>query len=134
MRNRAKCKLCNTIIESLYKHDLVNCKCGEIFVDGGQDYFRCGFGDPSNFLRVDDEGNEIVITFKDDIEEKNTETQHNNTTKPSLKDLLGYLDHTIKFYDDLPVHAKMGYATNYDLLSALLLLSSILKGLCKDDR
>lgn len=133
MRNRAKCKLCNTIIESLHKYDMVNCKCGEIFVDGGQEHFRCGFGNAENFLRVDDEGNEILITLKDTKEDAKEEIEH-NTPKPSLQELLGYLDDMIKSYDNLPTYARIGPVTNYDLLSVLLLLSSILKGLCKADK
>ncbi len=42
MRNRAMCKICKDIIESTYRHDWVVCKGGHIFIDGGQDYQRCG--------------------------------------------------------------------------------------------
>ena len=42
-KNRVRCKKCNDIIESLYTHDFKRCKCGAIFVDGGQDYQRLGF-------------------------------------------------------------------------------------------
>ena len=41
--NKAKCGLCGDIIESTYRHDFKECKCGEIFVDGGTDYFRRGW-------------------------------------------------------------------------------------------
>lgn len=41
-RNRAKCRLCGDVIESKHRHDFVVCKCGSIFIDGGQDYCRCG--------------------------------------------------------------------------------------------
>ena len=41
-RNAAKCKLCGDVIESKYRHDFVQCQCGEIFVDGGFDYIRQG--------------------------------------------------------------------------------------------
>jgi len=51
--NRAKCKLCGTIIVSRHRHDLVSCKCGEIFVDGGNDYWRCGAKNFKNFLRFE---------------------------------------------------------------------------------
>jgi len=36
--NKARCLLCNTIIESSHRHDYVKCKCGAIAVDGGKDY------------------------------------------------------------------------------------------------
>lgn len=38
--NRARCKLCGDIIESKDRHDYVTCKCGNLSVDGGQDYHR----------------------------------------------------------------------------------------------
>lgn len=38
--NKAKCRLCDDIIESKYGHDYVRCKCGEIAVDGGKSYLR----------------------------------------------------------------------------------------------
>jgi hypothetical protein len=42
LRNAARCKKCNTIIESKSVHDFVVCKCGAIFVDGGHEYLRRG--------------------------------------------------------------------------------------------
>ena len=39
-RNRIKCVSCKQIIESVYRHDFVQCKCGKIAVDGGKDYLR----------------------------------------------------------------------------------------------
>lgn len=45
IRNRAKCRLCGDIIESKHRHDLVACKCGAIFIDGGLDYLRGGARD-----------------------------------------------------------------------------------------
>lgn len=42
-RNAAQCKKCNDIIESKFRHDFRQCKCGNIFVDGGLDYRRCGW-------------------------------------------------------------------------------------------
>jgi hypothetical protein len=29
-------------MESKHRHDFVRCKCGESFLDGGDDYFRAG--------------------------------------------------------------------------------------------
>jgi len=50
IRNRARCKKCGDVIESKYRHDFVSCKCGAIFVDGGNAYFRGGWslGDPND--------------------------------------------------------------------------------------
>lgn len=46
--NKARCKKCGDIIESKFRHDLQQCKCGAIFVDGGLDYCRRG-GNPEDF-------------------------------------------------------------------------------------
>lgn len=40
--NKAKCRKCNDIIESKFRHDFLFCSCGSIFVDGGKDYLRRG--------------------------------------------------------------------------------------------
>ncbi len=52
-KNRAKCKLCGDILESKHRHDFVSCKCGEIFIDGGNDYWRAGARDLKNILRFE---------------------------------------------------------------------------------
>ena len=48
VRNAARCRRCETVIESRHRHDFVWCKCGAIFVDGGTDYLRAG-GNPADF-------------------------------------------------------------------------------------
>jgi len=40
IKNIAKCLLCGDIIESKYTHDFVTCKCGNLSVDGGNDYWK----------------------------------------------------------------------------------------------
>jgi len=52
MKNKAQCLKCKDIIESKSQHDLQRCKCGEIFLDGGQDYFRGGAKDFKSFKRL----------------------------------------------------------------------------------
>lgn|SRR6185295_4891498 len=121
MKNRAKCKLCKSIIESFHDTDYVRCSCGEIYVDGGN-AFRCGATDWDNFLRVDEKGNEIAIKVEKNI-----------SSKPTKHDLLKMLDEMITSYEGLPPQAMINPITHYDFLSALLLLSSILKGSLKED-
>lgn len=58
MRNRAKCRSCDTIIESRHRHDYVTCKCGAISVDGGTDYFRWVYDLPENFIIIEDDDSE----------------------------------------------------------------------------
>lgn len=40
--NKARCRNCNTIVESETRHHLNFCTCGKIFVDGGKEYLRRG--------------------------------------------------------------------------------------------
>lgn len=118
MRNRAKCKLCEDIIESFHATDLVLCKCGEISVDGG-DSLRCAAKNWNNFMRVDDEGNLIMVTVKDDIEAK----EGHVITKKEKIDMLREL---IESIDRLPNHAQHQPVNHSDLSAALVLLHSIL--------
>lgn len=48
--NKAKCRLCDDVVESKHRHDFVSCKCGEIFVDGGATYLRRGATNFDNFI------------------------------------------------------------------------------------
>lgn len=125
MKNRAKCKLCKSIIESFYDGDYVSCKCGEISVSGGSK-LECSAKDWNNFLRVDDQGNEIIVTIKDDI--KPFDISH----KPNKKELLNMLEEMIKSYERLPEHAMLSPVTQSDLVASLLLLLSILRCDCNN--
>lgn len=49
------------------------------------------------------------------------------SNRPSKKDLLDMLRQMCKSMEELPPHALTCFVTNYDLLSVLLLLSSILE-------
>lgn len=123
MKNRAKCKLCNTIVESFHSEHIDICPCGQISVEGG-DSLRCGAKDWSNFIRVDDQGNEIIIRVKnDDVKPLDI---------PSSNELLKMLDEMIKNIENLPPMAMTTSITHYDLVSALLLLSSIFRSIDKD--
>ena len=45
------CKQCAAILNSKHRHDFVMCQCpNETFVDGGNDYLRCGGKDMSKVL------------------------------------------------------------------------------------
>jgi hypothetical protein len=43
------CQICNDIVQSQHRHDFVTCKCGESFLDGGDDYFRASI----TMMRID---------------------------------------------------------------------------------
>ena len=127
MRNRAKCKKCESIIESLHHHDYVSCACGEISVDGGKDYCRCRAIDWNNFLRVDDEGNVIVPTIKDKITEQDKEEIPICSLTPSKEELLSLLEEHIKAYEKIPSkNAINSSITYYDFLGFMYLMQSIL--------
>lgn len=121
MKNRAKCKLCQSIIESFHEGDYVSCKCDHISVSGGL-RMECSAIDWNNFLRVDDQGNEIVVSIQDSIDVKPLYKDN-----PTKEDKLKILDEMIKSYENLPSHALEAPITGYDLLSTLMLVSSILK-------
>lgn len=126
MKNRAKCKKCESIIESFHRHDYVTCACGEISVDGGQDYYRCRATDWNNFLRVDDEGNVIVPVIKDKITEQEKEESPVCAPKPTKEELMSLLDEQIKSYEKMPSNAVNSSVTHYDLLGFMYLMQSIL--------
>tara|TARA_R110000868_G_scaffold399504_1_gene673296 strand:+ start:1394 stop:1780 length:387 start_codon:yes stop_codon:yes gene_type:complete len=126
LKNRAKCKLCEDIIESLHSQDYQRCRCGEIFVDGGKNLF-CGASDWKNFIRVDDQGLEHIpkIIDKTDTVEENVASP--NTTPLTKNDRLDMLKEMIAGYDKLPPVALSQPITHYDMMSALILLHEILR-------
>lgn len=133
MRNRAKCKLCESIIESFHQYDYVKCKCEEIAIDGGPDtdYMRILYRDIKNFLRIDDEGNEIEIKIQENVKNSHI-SKEEDVKNPNKSEMLEMLDEMIKSIEGLPQQAMTMPITHYDFLSALLLLSSILRADCKE--
>ncbi len=123
MRNRAKCKLCSSIVESFLPDEIVYCKCGEIAVCDGA-AMRCVFNDIRNFLRVDELGNEIVVSYKEKGEEG---TKDEGTQQPqerlSKRELIDMVDSTIENLEKLPLH----HVTSIDLANCMLMLINILK-------
>ena len=103
MRNRAKCKLCSDIIESFHATDYVICKCGQISVEGGE-ALRCAAMDWDNFLRVDDLGNEIIVTLHQQVANRAAMMEN---IKPTKKELLDMLDKMIKDIEGLPEGAML---------------------------
>jgi hypothetical protein len=127
MRNRAKCKKCQTVIESFFRQDFVKCSCGEIYVDGGTDFMKCGATDFSNFLRVDDEGNEIVVKVVNPNKEEDKIIPEipKEVPKPQKKELIGMLESMIGNLEKLPTSVMNQPITHYDHLAALLLIKEI---------
>lgn len=123
MRNRAKCKLCKSIIESFANTDYISCGCGEIAISGGTQKLQCFANNFENFMRVDDEGNEVMVTVK---EKEQIETLP-QASKPSRKELLDMLDELRNRIETLPQHAMLSPITHADFTSLLLLLSAIFR-------
>lgn len=118
MRNRAKCKVCEAIIESLTVKDEVGCKCGQISVSGGE-RLLCAALNWDNFLRIDDNDNEIKPTVVDKPD-------------PTLSELLEELDGLIQRIDEMPQQAMIVSINHYDHISLLILLSSMFRLLMKN--
>lgn len=48
VRNSVKCLLCDTEIESKHVHDFAWCPCGNVAVDGGQEYLKRAWTNPGD--------------------------------------------------------------------------------------
>lgn len=122
MKNRAKCKVCLDVIESMHSTDIQICKCGEIGVEGGSAFY-CRAKNWDNFLRIDDDGREIAVKVSSD-----TTISHSGIeSKPSREELLEMFDEMVKTYEALPSNAMTSPVTHYDLLSVMLLVSALFK-------
>lgn len=125
MRNRAKCKLCGSILESFHRYDYVSCKCDEIAISGGQDKLEVYYKNIDNLLRLDDEDNVIVVE-----ENGNPEISHpiqDSVNKPTRKEKMEMLEAYVTNLENLPQNAMSTSVTHYDLYSLALLVSSLLR-------
>lgn len=64
--NKAKCKKCNDIIESKTVHDFKWCSCGNIAVDGGQEYIK-RFGNLDDIIELSEYEKKLKDTNKNKI-------------------------------------------------------------------
>lgn len=119
MRNRAKCKLCQSVIESKFPGDYVHCECGEIGIDGGENHYSVTAKNYFNFLRVDDGGNEIEVTVKE-------KEEAGQTGKPTRAELVDNLRIMIERIEVMPPQGMLTSINHYDFCSLLILLHSIL--------
>jgi hypothetical protein len=138
MRNRAKCKLCSSIIESFHSTDWIVCKCEEIAVGGGES-FQCAARDWNNFLRIDDDGNEIEVKVVESLPDKMSTLNHENNKnknikqKPSKSELLEILNKMIQDIEKLPLHEMNNPVNYYDFSSLLILLFAIMSDDCNSE-
>lgn len=96
---------------------------------------RCAALDWHNFIRIDDEGNEIIPKI---IDNQVTSANENVIIKEILKEVAeghtdrrSHLKNTVEAmvegYEKLPPSAMTAPATNYDILSVLLLFLAFLR-------
>lgn len=123
MRNRAKCKLCKDEVESFTIGDYVECKCGEIAIAGGMDKLITFAKNYKNFLRVDDEGNEIVVKY----DEYHMKEENELPVKLRRKDMIDMLDEMSKNIERLPQSAMTLPISNADHCALIILLVAIMR-------
>lgn len=128
MKNRAKCRLCGDILESLTQFDVVECSCKEISIWGGEYELRCHARDFKNFLRIDDRGAERQVKYI----EVHEEDQKNEASEPVPKaltrqELIDEIDTLVQYISDYPPHKLHSACTYADLRDFVSLLSSVLK-------
>lgn len=128
MRNRAKCKKCGSILESFYERDLVKCLCGEIAIDGGDKEFLAFANDFANFLRIDDEGKEIDVQYRQDAKKEDYKYAPANYDKSLAgDDLIELLQEKINIIYDLPKHVQLSMVTQLDLADILTVILGLFK-------
>lgn len=72
MGKRIQCGLCGDIIKSRYRHDFKYCKCGNLSVDGGNNYLKVSFI-KNNWTILEEKENKQDNT--DDVEYKDKENR-----------------------------------------------------------
>lgn len=64
------------LLESKHRHDWQQCSCGDVYVDGGNDYSRLGFKDKPPTAIIDFEAEKKKMIRKQSIEEAKRITKH----------------------------------------------------------
>lgn len=127
MRNRAKCRLCKSEIESVTLSDVVSCACEEITIWGGLQELRSLAKDYKNFLRLDENGNEIEVKVINKSDEKK-EVPVEEEKQPELtrEQKVDMVDAMLKYYEDLPGHVMLSNPTQYDMKAVFLMIRQVL--------
>jgi hypothetical protein len=129
MKNIAKCKICKSVIESHFSSDYVVCKCGEIGVYNGLG-MDCEAKNWDNFLRIDDLGNEKSVKYIENVNKNQSEKEEEYPKEPfTYEDGIDMLNQLIKNIEELPDHVKLSSVNHYDLISFMLVISSIFKNI-----
>jgi hypothetical protein len=59
--NKAMCRNCGDVLESVHRHDFKTCGCGSISVDGGTSYLKRSFKNYGDVI-------ELSETYEEDYE------------------------------------------------------------------
>lgn len=127
---RAKCRLCQTLVEIKNPLDIFTCSCGELQLDAIWGTVHAKVKDDiSNLILIDDEGNEVV--------HKRNGERIESTAKEILKDMIqasegidpyskrehiSLLKQMAQNIDSLPPSARSSPVTHSDLSSLISLL------------
>ena len=129
MKNRAKCKLCNSIIESFHPTDHVICKCGEIELNGGDGMYAKA-NDFKNFVRVDDRGNEIVVRYHQVQPEVNADEQPEEEPKDlGFSEAVQELQRLVDLDEQFLKQGNNAPVSRYDLSIYMLYIVKIFKSI-----
>lgn len=118
------------IIESFHEHDRVECKCGEISISGGNTKYITAARDYANFLRVDENDNEIRVTVQDSPKEMpvlQPEQISAPVRQPSRAEFINELQTMFNEIERLPQNAQFAPVTQYDHYRLIGLLLVILR-------
>lgn len=129
MRNRAKCKLCKTIIESFHETDYVHCQCGEIAISGGLYHLWTEAKDYSNFLRIEEDGRETSVRHSDADKPSGDQPEAPPLITP--RSMLNELKFRIEADESLPEKAQLLPITNLDQRYYMLLIHATLDSILK---
>ena len=59
IHNKIKCNHCGDVIESFHVHDFKYCKCGRVSVDGGHEYCKRSFQEPTDYTELSEYDDEL---------------------------------------------------------------------------
>lgn len=97
IRNAAKCNKCKDVIQSTYRHEYIECNCGAIAVDGGNEYFRSA-GSREDFipLYVSTDKQYIPFSVKLENSEMTVAAHHPDTCAGEVCALHKRTDHEMR--------------------------------------
>jgi len=119
----------NSIVESHLPDEIVKCKCGMIAVCDGP-AMRMWPANSPFFVRVDDQGNEIVVKYVSSPDsEKDEQSPNDDKENLSIQDAIEALERSIQYNEQLPYHEQFSFVTTNEVTAYLRSILHILKSL-----